>query len=548
MELRQYITMIRRWMWLIVLAAGIAAVVSYLWNSRLPKVYQASATLMVGQSLATPNPNQSDIFTSQTLALTYIQLAKTDPVLQGIINALKLQMSVDQLGNNLNASIVQGTQLIELRVVDTDPSRAQAIGNEWASQLIFQAPSANDPESASRSKFVQGQVTDVQQKIDDAQKRITTLQQSATVTSSASEIADKQAQIATLQNQINQWQLTYATLLATLAPRATNFLSVVEPARLPTFPIAPNTASSVLLATVIGMALAIAGAFLIEYLDDTLKTPDDVSNFLELPALGTIANIWGSKPEDRLITARHPRASHSEAYRALRTNIQIANSDQPTKALLITSANPKEGKSITSANLAVVMALSGLRVILVDCDLRRPQQHKIFHLSNNFGLVSALLHPEAVLNGFIQPTETENLKVMTSGPVPPNPSELLASKRMQDLTARLEAQSDIVIFDSAPCLPRTDAVVLARHVDGILLVVDTVYTRRTSAMRAKEAIAHSGKPILGVVLNRIPHNDTYYYYYYYSDEDRKSKRFTLARLPMGRAFLQLVRRFGVSRS
>ena len=547
MELRQYLSIVWKWVWLIALAAGIAAVTSFFWNAHLPKIYQASTSLMVGQSLANPNPNSGDIFTSQELAQTYIQIAKTDPVLQGVINALKLNMSTDQLGNNVSANIIQGTQLIELRVLDTDPRRAQAIANEYAHQLIAQAPSPNDPTEVARRDFAQNQVQDIQGKIEDAQKKIIDLQNSIATATSARDIADKQGQVAALQTQINQWQITYATLLSTLAPRASNYLSVVEPARLPTSPIAPNVPTSVLLATAIGAALAAVGAFLIEYFDDTVKTSEDVTESLGLFSLGAIGHIWAQDPADRLIAAKFPRASHSEAYRALRTNIQVTNLDKPVKTLLISSTNPKEGKSITAANLAVVMALGGSRVLLVDADLRRPEQHEIFGLSNEFGLVSALLSPDAALDAYLQPTTTENLQVLTTGPLPPNPAELLDSARMQELIERLKERFDVVIFDTPPVLPRIDAAVLARHVDGVMLVVDAGRTRRDSAIRAKNSLAHAGGRLLGVVLNRISSHDSYYYYYYYSDSGKK-KPTLLTTTPQGRAIRQLVQRFTNSKN
>lgn len=539
MELRQYISMIWKWMWLIVLAAGIAAFSSYLWNSRLPKIYQASALVLVGQSLENPNPNSGDLATSQQLALTYIQIAKTDPVLQGVINALQLKMSVDQLRNNTNASIVYGTQLIDLRVNDTDPRRAQAIANEYANQLIAQAPASRDTEENNRRAFMGKQAEDIQRKIEIAQNKITDLEKSITVTSSAREIADKQEQIASLQAQIGQLQVTYAALVNAIAPRASNYLSLVEPAKLPTYPIAPNISTSVLLAAAIGVALAIAGIFLIEYLDDTIKSPEDVSHSLGLSNLGAIANIWGDGPDEKLITAKYPRASHSEAYRAVRTNIQVMSLDKPLRTLLVTSANPREGKSITAANLAVVMALGGLRVLLVDADMRRPQQHKVFRLTNEFGLVNALLHPDASIDTYLQPTETENLFVLTTGSIPPNPAELLDSPRMRKLVERFKDRFDMILFDMPPILPRIDAAVMARHVDGILLVVDGGRTRRDSAIRAKEALLHAGGRILGVVINRIAH-ESYYYYYYYSESEH-NRLALLNHTAIGRILRNLVR-------
>lgn len=540
MELRYYFAIISKWIWLIVLAAGLAGVSSYFWNSRLPKVYMASTSLLVGRSLENPNPNANDLQTSQQLAQTYIQIARTDPVMQGTIDALKLNMAADQLRNSVSASIVQGTQLIELHVVDTNPARAQAIANEYAHQLIAQTPTGRDASEVARLEFVQNQIQDVQNKLEDAQKKTNDLQRSISVTSSAREIADKQQQLATLQGQINAWQTTYATLLSALAPRASNYLSVVDPAKFPAFPIAPNAASSAALAAMIGAALAIAVALLIEYLDDTVKTPADVTQTLGLTSLGAIGNIWGDSSRDRLITAAYPRAAHSEAYRIVRTNLLATNLEKPVKTFLVTSPNPDDGKSITAANIAVVMAQSGLRVILVDADLRRPSQHTIFNLSNDFGLVNILRNSEVALEGCLQPTRVENLSLLTTGPLPPNPAELLDSKGMRSLVRRLADQFDMAVFDTPPCLPRTDAAILARHVDGVAFVVAANLTRRDTAARAKEVITRAGGKFLGVVINRAPRNSSYYYYY--SDTDHGRNLGPLTNTPIGRALRHLANR------
>ncbi len=532
MELRQYWSIVWKWLWLIVLSTGIAAVSSYLATARSPRIYQASTLLLIGQSIQNLNPNAQDIYTSQQLALTYVQIVKTEAVLQGAVDALGLKMSPDQLRGSVNASIVQGTQLIDLRVVDTNPARAQAVANEIARQLILQGP-ASDKDEAGRREFVQKQVDDLQSKIQDAQKQIADQLSSIQVTASAREIADKQNQITALQVQMNQWQITYASLLNFLAPTSPNYISIVEPARLPTFPIAPNVMMSVLVAAAIGLTLAVGGAFLIEYIDDTLKSPDDVEQSLKLSSLGLIARIAGASPEEKVVTARHPRASHSEAYRVLRTNIQVANVDQPVKTLLVTSPNPVEGKSLTAANLAVVMAQAGLRTVLIDADLRRPSQHRLFGVTNDFGLTNGLLQQDLAADGYIHSTEVENLRLVTSGQIPPNPTELLGSKRMQRLIHALRDQADMIILDSPPCLPLADAAVLARQVDGVLLVVDAGSTRRDSATRAKEALERAGGKVLGVALNRVSARGSgyYHYYYYYYSSDGQHKRKSATGMP-----------------
>lgn len=540
MELRHYWSILWRWMWLIVLATGIATISSYLAVSQQPKIYQSSMILLVGQSVQSLNPNAGDIYTSQQLAQTYIQILKTEVALQGIVDTLGLRIAPAALREMINASIVQGTQLIEVRVIDTDPLRAQAIANEAGRQLILQGPAAKEQDLASRTEFIRLQVEELQKKIDDGQKRINELQSSIQVTSSAREIADKQQQIAALQTQINQWQQTYASLLGFTSARSPNYISVIEPARLPLTPIAPNVPQTVLLAAAIGALLAVGGAFLIEYIDDTIKSPDDIAQSLKLAVLAIVARISGNSAEEKLVAALHPRSSQAEAYRLLRTNIQIADVDKPVQTILVTSPNPVEGKSVTAANLAVAMAQAGLRTVLIDADMRRPTQHRLFRLTNDLGLTNGLVQLDPSLDGYARQTETENLRVITTGQLPPNPAELLGSKRMQKLVAALKEQADIIIFDTPPCLPLADAYILARQVDGVVLVIDAGSTRRDAGVKAKEALERAGGRILGVVLNRVnPRSGGYYYHYYHyysQDGERKRKSSKHKASPLARLF------------
>lgn len=526
MELKHYLSIIWKWMWLIVSATGIAAVSSYVATADSPSIYQATTTLMVGQSLQSLNPSSSDLYTSQQLAMTYIQIAKTEPVLQGVISALGVNMVPDQLGGMINVSIIQGTQLIEVTVIDTNPHRAQAVANELAHQLVLVSPAGKeDDDPSGRQAFIQKQVDDLQVKIVGAQKQIEDLQGSVQVTASAREIADKQQQITALQTQMNQWQTTYASLLGLLAPRSPNQLSIVDPAQLPSRPIGPNTPMTILVAAAIGCVLALGGAILIEYIDDTIKSGEDAAQVLKLSILGTIGKIGGAE-NDRLTTARHPRSSHSEAYRVLRTNIEVANVDGAIHNILVTSAGPMEGKTITAANVAVSMAQAGTRVILVDADFRRPSLHRVFGLDNDNGLTNCLLQSDPDLEGYAHATEYENLHVITAGRIPPNPTELLGSKRMQRFLLMLRENTDMVVIDSPPCLPVADSAILARQVGGVVLVVNCGRTRRGAAVKAKESLERAGGHLLGLVLNRVSQNDGNYnsYYYHYSDTSQTPLR------------------------
>jgi len=250
-----------------------------------------------------------------------------------------------------------------------------------------------------------------------------------------------------------------------------------------------------------------------------------VKSAINLPTLGAVTSNEGVEIEDKLVAADHPRSPVSEAYRILRTNLQFSAVDKPLRTLLITSANPIEGKSLTAANLGVVMAQAGLSVVIVDTDLRRPTQHRIFRLTREEGLTSALVQGNPTPVRYLQSTKVDKLSVLVTGPLPPNPSELLASERMASLIEYLKECADIVIFDSPPCLAVTDAAVLSSQVDGVLLVVDAGTSRRELAARAVEHLRKVGGNMLGVVLNRLsPRGSGYYYYYYYSKDSERTKR------------------------
>lgn len=209
-----------------------------------------------------------------------------------------------------------------------------------------------------------------------------------------------------------------------------------------------------------------------------------------------------------LVTLLDPRSAQTEAYRSLRTNLDFFSLDYPLRTLLITSAAPEEGKSTTLANLGVTYAQGGKRVVLVDCDLRRPQLHEIFGLSNNVGLTTVILGHDAALP--VQATDVANLQVMTSGPLPPNPADLLASKRMDDLLARLHEQADLVLLDSPPVIAVTDAAVLAAKVDGVLLVVNAGHTKREHAQRAKDLLAKVNARLVGAILQNAAIDNSAY--------------------------------------
>lgn len=227
--------------------------------------------------------------------------------------------------------------------------------------------------------------------------------------------------------------------------------------------------------------------------------------------------------ERELIVHEQPKSPIAEAYRTLRTNIQYARVDGEMKVLLFTSAGPTEGKSTVVANTAVAMASAGHRVVILDCDLRKPVMHHIFHL-NKKGLTNCLVGESPILE-LLQDTEVPNLRVLTSGPLPPNPAELLGTSRMDRLLDALKDVSDYILIDSPPVIAVTDAGVLARKADGVLLVLDSMQVRPEMAQKAKELLLAAQASLVGVILNRAEVDSEHsYYYYYYGHGDKEKKK------------------------
>ncbi len=526
MELRQYAAVVWKWLWLILLGTAVAGVSTWLAAKDQPPIYQSSTTLMIGQTIEKANPNYTDFYAGQQLAQTYSELIKREPILKATARALGFEEEWRSLQGQIAVSLVPNTQLMEIKVIDTDPRRAQLIADELARQLISSVEKAR-PQDSNR-EFIQEQANSLPPKIKAAQEEIQKLEADLAQAFSARQIQEIQNQIAILQNQINTWQATYAQYQLLLGEQGINTLTVIEEASLPTVPVGPQWKKQVLLAAAVGLVLATGAAFLLEYLDDTVKSPDDATRTMGLTTVGAISRIAGDNPADKLITVRHPKSPIAEAYRVMRTNLHFSSLDRPLKSLVVTSPNPVEGKSTTLANLGVVMAQAGKSVVLVDSDLRRPMLHKIFQLQNKEGLTSVLLQDEPSLDGHLQETGIENLRVLTSGPLPPNPSELLGSQKMRQLIEHLKDRADVILFDTPPAIPVTDAAVLAAQADGVLLVADAGRTRRNMARQAVESLRQVGANLLGVALNRLSPRSAggyyYYYYYYYYSEDNKGRK------------------------
>ncbi len=584
MDLRAYIRIFRRWLWLIILLALIAAGINFIVSRIQAPQYQAAVTIQVGSAQYLQNPNTGLIQTSEQLADTYAVIVKKYPVLEATTNKLQLKIQPTALLSYFQVRVVPNTALLEITVTYPDPVIAADMANALGDELIANSPTVLALDQQAQIKTLQSEIANAQNVLDIARKDL-------------SDTNDKISKIQgtvppeltthdnDLVTQINAAQANFAQLSSTLAnlqkEGSTNSLTFVEHARIPDKATGLPIVASSLIAALAGAAVAFGLAFLIEYLNDTIRNPAELSSQIGVNLLGSIApfgkrNTYNGK----LITWLQPRSPISEAYRALRVNLMYMEKDKDThhRVYVVTSPSPAEGKTVTAANLAVTFSMTGMHVLLIDADMRRPNQHSMFGLNNLVGLSNALsstgpLMPgvaatskrsadKALSNGnqahdsandeeiksrmalltsaLIQKTEIPGLDVVTSGLPPANPAELLGAIQMQEFVHHLSENEDydVVIFDTPPVLSVSDSHILASVAHAnVLLVVEAGKTRRGAAARAIQQMAALSIPLVGMIVNRLNPRDVdtsygaYYGYYGYGysnsstpQEDRQTIR------------------------
>jgi non-specific protein-tyrosine kinase len=547
LELVQYLRLARKWWWLIVLSAFVAVGVSFVVNVRQAPVYRTQTTISIGNYLDSPNPSSGEIRTGIDLAQTYARLATTFNVLQGTIDALGLPISADNLGERISTQILVGTSLLVITVTYNDPILAADIANTLAEQLIAKSPTNLTPEQQAQLDFLNTQITDLTSQIQQSREQLAEINLSLQSVTQAAELERLTNQRITTINQINEAQSTiaqYTNTVATLQQR-TNALDIVEQARIPAAQSGSGMLTPVLLGLVIGVAISFGVVLVIEYLDDTIRNTEEAAQVLALPVMGAVVR-FGKKAKrhsDMLVTNFPSMSPIAEGYRSARTNMLFSDRTH-NGVFIITSPNPQEGKTITTSNIAVVMAQAGLNVLLIDADLRRPMVHNVFGLQNEVGLTTLLYSDPPDVNAqngdmrgenvlsmseflrCVQNTDIPQLRVLTSGFMPSNPSEVLGSAAMKGWidVFRAVPTIDIVIIDTPPTLAVADSQVLAAATEAeVLLVIDCGKTRRVAAIRAKDAFGNLGIKLKGVIANRVNPREEHYYGYYYGYYTKSGK-------------------------
>ena len=308
-------------------------------------------------------------------------------------------------------------------------------------------------------------------------------------------------QTALFNSKIGDLQLRQETSKATA--------SILQSATVPSVPIRPKKAQNIVMAGLLGLFFGLCLALLQELFDDRINSPEEAERVLRLPNLGQVPMI--EEEGLRLIKDISAFSPLMESYRSVRTNINFAAVGSPIRSLVVTSSVPAEGKSTTVANLAMAMALDSKRVIIVDADLRRPSQHKLFKIDSSPGLTDLLVGTHTI-DDVLRDTGVNGVSVIPAGSPPPNPAELLGSAAMGHLLATLEASADVVLFDTPPALAVADSVVLASRTNGVVLVIGYGETKKTNTRKAIEILSRANAHVLGTILNRMDGPSSGYYY------------------------------------
>lgn len=523
MELRQYLSPVLKWWWLVIISIVIASTSSYVASSRITPLYHTKATLMVGTIIQNPDPSSAELYTGQQLANTYIQMVTREPVLKVAVDSLGWEINWELLASQVKANIVPQTQLIEVHVTDSDPYRAKILADTLAQQLIQISPSGKDQITENQLDFIRAQLEDLNNKITSAQEKVKLLEIELDTANSARQIMDIEEQISVHETKITNWQNNYTELLKSIEGGDVNALRIVEEATIPTSPFTPNIGLNVLLAAGIGLVLSVGGIFLIEYLDDTIRTTDDTQRLVNLPILAKIGRINNKKNGNILVALENPLSPIVDAFRMLRMNIQSISPYHPMRTILFTSVEPSVGKSMSVSNLAIVMAQYGYRVILVEADFRKPSIHKFFELTNENGLLDLIEKPDLTVLDYLKGTKIENLRILTSGIDRINSVEALGSERMNLIIEELNSIADIVLFDSPPVLMFSDPFLMGKLVDGVILVSKEGKTRKDMIKRVVNDLRMAGINLVGIVIQHQKSSDShgYRYYRHYSESENK---------------------------
>lgn len=485
--IREYLAILWRRRWYVVAPLVLIVALTFAWVARQPPTYTSSSQVLVLNPSLSPTQGPVGFINMETER----SLASSPEVGEYAQEVSGTDESAAQLLSGLVVDVVPETEILIFTSTHPDARVAQERAQAVAEGYVKYRQEQFLLEVLQRSETIQEQIDSTQSDLEDVNLSL--------------EASPEGPESSVFESQARALEARLDILQQSLVPTSDQLRvgQVVQPASNP----AANTSTTqrLILANLIGLAIGVALAFLVERLDDRLRGRQDLEQHSTAPVLAVVPKMadWRSGDDPFLAAVSAPDSPAAEAYRTLRTGILFATSQSPIKTILVTSAEGGEGKTTTAANLGVALASAGKKVILVSGDLRRPRLQHFFGLRNGLGLTNVLSEEKEIKEALQQPRNFSNLRILNSGPVPGNPSELLTSPRMQTVIADLEEEADIVLIDGAPILSLADSLVLSRLCDGVLFVAHAHKTSKSAVDQSRQQLAQVNAVLVGSVLNNL---------------------------------------------
>ena len=490
--LRAYLAVLRRRKWWVISFAVLGLAASLALSLREAKQYSATAQLLVQSSGQSVDLGSAAQPVTTIDVQTDLQLVTSAPV----VKAVRAQLGAAPA---VSTSEVAQTNVIALTAISSSPARAALVANTYAKAFVAQTQSAAISNLTAAQTQLQSQIGSLAQQIKAMQAR----------PSDAPEVTALANQEAVLKEEAAQLQVNGAV--------ATGGVELVTPAEPPVSPSSPKPAQNALLGLAAGLMLGLGAAFLRDSLDDALTSKESAERLGRAPVLAMVPMVssWKKGKGAVVAVSSDPASTAAEAYQSLRTSLQFVRQAHELRTLLVTSPAAAEGKTSVVANLGAVFARAGERVVLVSCDLRRPRLGEFFGLDEKSGLTTVLQGERTLEQELQQVPGYDCLRVLGAGVLPPNPAEVLNGPKARQVFAALRENFDLVLVDSPPVLPVTDAMVLSTYADGTLVVVAAGQTRQAALHRTAERFAQAKAPLVGIVLNQVTKENGYGYGYEY---------------------------------
>ena len=514
-DLRTYVTILRRRKWSVLAGLVLVCGLIALYTLRQTPTYASTAQVLVKPV----SPNQILQGVNYTFLLgmeTEQALVSSPAVAERAADLVEQQGVSDPEPGSVTTTVPEQTTFLEITYTSGDAASAQVWANAYAQAYVVNRRAQAVTEYETIQKSVQDQIAKLDAERSETREQL--------------EVAPRD-QLPSLREDLEaldrriiafEGQLTQAGVPSTVPAE------VLRPAELPSSPSSPNYVRNAALAVVVGLGLGLGLAFVRERFDDRITSREDLEGLLGVSVLAVVPRVpgWRKRASPRIVAREKPKSPAAEAYRTIRTNVDYLARTNDLKIIAVTSPTIGDGKTTSTANLAHTMAQTGKRVIAISCDLRKPRLHRFFGVSNETGLTE-LLTAHVPVSSIVARSDEPTLRVIPSGPVPPNPAELLGSDGMRAFLQGIRNHADYVLLDTPPVLAVSDAAVLAPQCDGVIVVVDAASTTRTAVKVMREQLEQVGSRILGGIYNNFdPRRTKSYpgYYRYYAYGDKRSER------------------------